>query len=246
MPTHQKKHIYLNYHNLGDGLQIGINKVHPSIFNKHINVIEYFLLNNDDISISITFDDGYENVYHYAKNILDKSKISSAKVFIITDYIGKENNWDFSFMINKYNHLNNNQIKSLHAKGWEIGSHGLSHKSFLSMSMIELRKEIFDSKKILEDIIGEKIYSIAPPFSHINQQIYDTCVDAGYTSIYIQDKVEISLVEGSSLYIRNNIYSIDKNSNVMRKINSNKLEAKKEKFISSFNNLTVLFSKIFK
>tara|TARA_B100002052_G_scaffold65751_1_gene58968 strand:- start:813 stop:1553 length:741 start_codon:yes stop_codon:yes gene_type:complete len=242
----QKKDIYLNYHNLGYDFQIGINKIHPSIFRNHIRVIDEILSKDKDMNISITFDDGYEGIYKYAKPLLDKTKIKRKKVFIIGDYIGKNNTWDFSFLFNYYKHLSKNQIRELYQSGWEIGSHGLSHKSFLSMNNSQVKKEVIDSKQILEDIIDAKVQSIAPPFSHINQEVYDLCVEAGYNSIYIQNSVEIQTIEDVNIYSRNNVYSIDRNLNIIKKVKSSKMENKKEKFISSFNNLTVLCSKIIK
>ena len=246
MPENPQKKIYLNYHNIGCGFQIGINKVNPIIFQNHIRIIEKYLSENPKADISITFDDGYENIAIYAQPFLKDSRIKEKRVFIITDYIGKKNTWDFSFYFNQYNHLNRDQIKALYSDGWNIGSHGASHRSFLSMSADEARIELISSKEYLDDIVGAEIKSIAPPFSDINQNIYDLCVEAGYDSIYLQSKPSIKLVDGVNLFFRNNIYSIDKNDNIISKINANKGEERKEEFISSFNNLTVLFSKIFK
>ena len=54
------------------------------------------------MDISITFDDGYEDIYKYAMPILKKErKIKSPSVFIITDYINKFNTWDYSFYFNR-------------------------------------------------------------------------------------------------------------------------------------------------
>ena len=243
MSKNSKKNICLNYHNLGYGFQVGVNRVNPVIFYNHIKVLEDILSKNSDINISVTFDDGYENIYKYAQPLLNKSTIKDKKVFIITDYIGKKNEWDFSFHFNRYNHLNKDQIRKLYADGWEIGSHGLSHKSFMEMNKNDAKNEIVSSKKNIEDIIGEEVKSIAPPFSAINQDIYDICAEAGYNSIYIQKEVSVYPIDGVDICYRNNIYSIDKNDNIRKKINLDTLEKKKENFISSFNNLTILLSR---
>ena len=241
-----KRTIYLNYHNLGFGPQIGINKVNPLIFNEHVKLIDSILLKKIDLDIVLTFDDGYENIYKYAYKQIDENSRIIKKVFIIKDYIGKSNSWDFSFKINKYQHLNKRQILKLSQSNWEIGSHGGSHRSLLSMPPKRAKLEIEESKKYLEDIIGKEVTSIAPPFSAIDQKVYDICAEAGYKSIFIQKKTSLSLTKGVNVYLRKNIYSIDSNYNIVKKINSNNLEETKEKFISSFNNLTVFFSKIFK
>ena len=246
MSLKTKRTICLNYHNLGFGPQIGINKVNPIIFRDHLEVINQILSKDLNLDIVLTFDDGYENIYSYAHKQIDENSRIIKKVFIIKDYIAKENSWDFSFKINRYQHLNKKQILGLSQSNWEIGSHGSSHRSLLSMSPKAARMEIEESKKYLEDIIGKEITSIAPPFSAIDQRVYDICVEVGYKSIFIQKNIDLSLVEGVNVHLRKNIYSVDSNYNIIKKINSNKLEDRKEKFISSFNNLTVFFSKIFK
>ena len=241
-----KKKIYLNYHNLGYPPQIGINKVNPNIFNNHIRLLDNIILKSEGmLDISITFDDGYENVFRFAQKILETSQIIDKKVFIITDYIGKSNNWDFSFHINKYKHLSESQICNLSSSDWEIGSHGTSHRSLLSMSFSEAKDEIVESKKKLEDITGKEVFSIAPPFSLINQKIYDCCGESGYRDIYLQKTTDIHESKEIKIKYRNNVYSIDNNRNIIAKINKERGERLKESFISSFNNLTVFFSKYF-
>ena len=246
MPENLQKSIYLNYHNLGYGLQIGINKVNPLIFREHIRAIDDLLIKNPNLNISITFDDGYENIYKYAQSDLNTSRIRKKKVFIITDYIGERNTWDFSFYLNRYNHLSKEHIQSLSDQGWDVGSHGLSHKSLLSMNRDAAKNEIATSKEILEDITGKEIVSIAPPFSAINQGIYDLCGEAGYNAIYIQNKTSITLTDGLDIFLRKNVYSIDRKANIIKKIDLDRGEERKENFISSFNNLTILFSKYLK
>ena len=197
------------------------------------------------LDVSITFDDGYESVYKYAKKILEASNITDKKIFVITNYIGKLNAWDFSFFINTYKHLSESEILDMSSSNWEIGSHGTSHRSLLSMSFSEAKDEIVESKKRLEDITGNETYSIAPPFSHINQKIYDYCGESGYREIYVQKMMDIKESKGLKINYRNNIYSIDNNRNIIAKINQSRGERLKENFISSFNNLTVFFSKYF-
>ena len=191
----------------------------------------------------ISFDDGYENILKYAQKPLENSRIQEKKVFIVTNYIGKYNSWDFSFYLNRYKHLNKNQIKELSSMKWDIGSHGLSHQSFLSMSFDNAKNEIINSKNILEDIVGNKIISIAPPFGQINQRIYDICVEVGYKNIYLQNNFPKISLDTANIFVRRNIYSIDNNLNILKKIKLENIERKKEKIISSFNNLTIFFSK---
>ena len=132
--------------------------------------------------------------------------------------------WDFSFYFNRYNHLSKDEIIKLSSSSWEIGSHGQSHRSFLELEKDELKAEIFESKKILEDITSNKVLSIAPPFSQINQRAYDYCVEAGYKYIYLQNHVDIKESQSSSIIKRKNVYSIDTNRNIINKLKNKKDE----------------------
>ena len=58
------KKICLNYHNLGYNPQFGINKVHPINFKNHIDIINNEIDKDPNLDVSITFDDGYENIYN--------------------------------------------------------------------------------------------------------------------------------------------------------------------------------------
>jgi len=240
------KNIYLNYHNLGFSPQIGINKVHPLIFNNHIEIINNYMKKKSDTSIHITFDDAYENIYKYSFNILDRSLVSSKIIFPITDYIGKFNDWDFTFMINKYRHLGAEKIKSLSKAGWVVGSHGKTHKSLELMSDSETLIELKESKDCIEQLIGRSVDSFAPPFGFIGQRVYDLCVESGYRNIYIQKHRVRQPVNNIRIIKRQNIYSIDRNNNILMKLSGKKWEDRKESFISSFNNLTILFKKTIK
>ena len=227
--------VCLNYHNLGYNPQFGINKVHPAIFKNHIDICNDL---SKDIDITITFDDGYEGVFIFARQILNESSIKRKIVFPIVDYIGKYNTWDTSFYLNKYKHLNINQIKTLVSEGWEIGSHTCKHKYLGSLNTNEILKELVDSKEKLENIINMEVKSFAPPYGILDKKIFDICKRVGYKEIFIQKNKNVRNVEDILVVKRNNVYSIDRNINIIDKINNSPREKKKENYISSLNIIT--------
>ena len=225
----------LNYHNLGYDIQFGLNKVHPIIFKNHIDVCNDLSKN---IDITITFDDGYEGVFSFARQILNESSIKRKIVFPIVDYIGKYNIWDTSFYFNKYKHLTTDQIKILVSEGWEIGSHTCKHKYLGRLNSNEIFKELVVSKDKLENIINTEVKSFAPPYGIIDKEIFDMCKDVGYREIFIQKNKNLKSVEDILVVKRNNIYSIDRNTNIINKINNYRREKIKENIISSVNIIT--------
>lgn len=239
-----KETVTLNYHSVAPGFQIGINRVHPALFRNHISIISKTVSEKPNLDISITFDDGYEDIYHYAYPILKEKNIDNVSMFIITDYIGQINTWDYSFYFNRYRHLSVSQIQHLSEMKWEIGSHGESHSAFFEMSDRRLSKELKDSKKKLEDITGQEVVSVAPPFGRIDQRVYDECCNAGYKRIHIHGPSTVNLNDNAEVVERNNVYSIDKNDSIQKKICLSLSEYKKEQLISSLNFLTIFFKKL--
>ena len=232
------KKICLNYHNLGYNPQFGINKVHPINFKNHIDIINNEIDKDPNLDVSITFDDGYENIYRFAFDYLNESRIKKKIIFPITDYIGRYNDWDSTFFLNRYKHLNQEQIKLFSDGDWEIGSHCATHRFLDSISSDEIRDELINSKDVIEQLTGKEVVSIAPPFGVLNQRVYDHCLNAGYKNIYVQKHDNIKESLEITIVRRNNIYSIDRSDSIIRKINSDRREKMKEDCITSLNTVT--------
>ena len=229
--------VCLNYHNLGYNPQFGINKVHPIIFKNHMDICNDFN-KNKNVDITITFDDGYEGVFTYCRKILNKSTIKRKIVFPIVDYIGKYNTWDSSFYLNKYKHLTIEQIKILVSEGWEVGSHTCTHTYLGNLNSDQIINELVISKQKLEEIINNEVTSFAPPYGIIDKRVLEISKSAGYKEIFIQKNKNIVDTGSVLLVKRNNIYSIDRNKNIINKISNSRLEKKKENCISSLNIIT--------
>lgn len=129
---------------------------------------DYFRSVDREKLIVCTFDDGYTGVYDYAFPIMKEFGFS-ATVFICSGHIGEYNSWNFKDK-KKRLHLNGQKLTTLRDHGWEIASHGISHKSLLQLSDEELGVEITVSKSILEKQFGP-VESFAYPFGDYNEYI---------------------------------------------------------------------------
>ncbi|MCX6713996.1 MAG: polysaccharide deacetylase family protein [Candidatus Vogelbacteria bacterium] len=118
--------------------------------------------------VLITFDDGWQNQYDYAFPLLEKYGMT-ATFYIYPNPIGKDERF-----------LTWNEIKEMSNAGMIIGSHSRYHPDFSKMSLWQLKKEIFDSKKILEKKLGQTITHFAPPYGFTNNQIEELIQKAGY------------------------------------------------------------------
>tara|TARA_B110000467_G_scaffold88461_1_gene79974 strand:+ start:3968 stop:4729 length:762 start_codon:yes stop_codon:yes gene_type:complete len=231
----------LAYHQLGSGIHIGLNRISSAKFETHLKILNEMGFSSNP-EYEILFDDGYESVFNIAFTLMQKYGFIG-HVFPVVGYIGKMNDWDVTFAsINKAKHLDASQIKILSDNGWEIGSHGLTHTAFTSLSYEKLKIELDLSKQILEDIIQKKVTSITPPFSRWNNHIKDLILDRGYKKIYYQHGFNFQT--DNTMIPRHSVYSIDGENSIIRKLNNSKLEAVKELIIHKCSTLTVAVKEI--
>lgn len=107
--------------------------------------------------VSITFDDGYRNVYLNGFPILKGNQIS-ATIFLPTSYIGKTEPIKF----NGYECLTWKDIESMDREGIDFGSHTMTHPLLENMNEREIQREIQLSKKNIE----KKLCKIIDKFSY--------------------------------------------------------------------------------
>jgi peptidoglycan/xylan/chitin deacetylase (PgdA/CDA1 family) len=86
------------------------------------------------------------------------------------------------------------QLVEMRQAGMEIGSHTITHPNLAELGPGAVRVELRDSRRVLEDHLGEEIESVAYPFGipgrHFTGQTIMEARDAGYrtgTSILYRD-----------------------------------------------------------
>jgi len=73
-----------------------------------------------------------------------------------------------------------NIVREIQSRGHEIASHGCCHELPEFLSADELKQDLTDSKKLLEDITGAPISGYRAPSFAINDDILKIIEDAGY------------------------------------------------------------------
>ena len=123
-------------------------------------------------TVAITFDDGYRNSYTCAFPILKEYRIP-ATVFIIVNEVERARGDRLSWI----------QIREMRDSGLvSIGSHCLGPDPLIKIKSEEaLRKEIVDSKNILEGKLGTAIHAFSYPEGMFTPRIRQLVIDAGYT-----------------------------------------------------------------
>lgn len=120
-----------------------------------------------DRPVKITFDDGYIDNYKEAYPILKKYGFT-ATIFVITDLVGKPG------------YLTWPMIQEMGADGIQFGSHTISHKPLTSFDRNGVRRELQESKKIIEAHTGQPCTYIAFPEGKFNDVVMEETKKAGY------------------------------------------------------------------
>lgn len=131
--------------------------------------------------IIITFDDAFSCIIKYAKPVLDKLNYK-AVAFVVVNAIGKNNFWDSGKNVPETKCMDKGELKYLIMSGWEIGSHGISHKNLTELTEKSIKKEVADSKIKLEQLLRIKIHSFAYPYGAYNDLVIKHIEKAGYKS----------------------------------------------------------------
>ena len=158
--------------------------------------------------ILITFDDGYDCIKEFAAPVLEEVE-GRATVFAITDYVGRKNSWDYFPEHKQVEHMSWSDLADLHGRGWEIGSHGRSHRRLIGMSPARIRDELLHSKQEIEDRIGTEVTTFCPPFNAWNSDLLSMIEAAGYSAIAFSYPLGDQPVWGGRTVLRLGVYIHD-------------------------------------
>ena len=120
------------------------------------DILKSFKNKKNGNQITITFDDGFKSIIPAVEYSLE-NKFKTI-IFISTDYLGKEG------------FLTDLDLKYLSSKGCIIGSHTKSHANLTKLKISLLKKELSDSKLILEKIINKKVDILSFPYGQKNKR----------------------------------------------------------------------------
>lgn len=122
-------------------------------------------------TIAITIDDGHKDNYYYIFPVLKKYNLP-ATMFLIVNEIGRSQNDRLSWR----------EIKEMQDSGLiSFGSHTLGAEPLVNIrSEEEVRRQIFESKKILEEKLGKEVKIFSYPEGFFNAKIKKMVIQAGY------------------------------------------------------------------
>lgn len=129
-----------------------------------------YILQKKEKAVALTFDDGLLNNFTIVSDILMSFNMR-ATFFISTENIGNRRNLPISRGLEYFSDtrmLSWNDIREMHRRGFEIGSHSHTHDMIAKMPRPLALENIAASKRALEAELHAKIVSFAYPYGHIN------------------------------------------------------------------------------
>lgn len=117
--------------------------------------------------IVLSFDDGYRSMYTTAYPILKDFDYQG--VFFL-----------YNSKIDTDSGLSKEMVEEMVAGGMEIGSHTLSHPDMTKISAAKLKKELEDSQRLLSELVGSPVLTLAYPAGRYNEKVIKATEEAGY------------------------------------------------------------------
>jgi peptidoglycan/xylan/chitin deacetylase (PgdA/CDA1 family) len=122
-------------------------------------------------TVVLTFDDGYRDFYTDAAPTLRRHGFP-ATVFLATAYCGQTNSWPGQpSWVEEEPLLTWQQIRELHSQGVHFGAHSVTHRDMTALSASDAEQEIVESKRVIENNIGQAVEFFCYPYGRWNQAV---------------------------------------------------------------------------
>ena len=133
--------------------------------------------------VVITLDDGYADLYTAAYPIL-AARGFKAVAYIVSGFVGRSA------------YATAEQIVQMDRNGIEIASHTVDHADLARSSFASTMRELVESKRWLEHLLGHPVLDFAYPSGQFNAQVVAEVKQAGYdTAVTTMSSVDHSVAD---------------------------------------------------
>jgi peptidoglycan/xylan/chitin deacetylase (PgdA/CDA1 family) len=162
-------------------------RVHPRRFGRQLRTLARLgirgvplreaLTRGDRRTVALTFDDGYGDFISEVMPALARYGMT-ASVYVVAGRIAGTNDWDANSP--QVPLMTADEVRAAAAAGHEVGSHSLTHPHLSGSDPETLRREVADSRRVLEELLDAPVEGFAFPYGEHDVAAVDAVRDAGY------------------------------------------------------------------
>jgi peptidoglycan/xylan/chitin deacetylase (PgdA/CDA1 family) len=123
------------------------------------------------LKVFMTFDDGNESDFTEAFEQLVRHDRTG--IFFVC-----------ASRIDQPNYLSAAALRTMHAAGMMIGSHGFDHIDWSAAPENVLAREFTDARSRIEDVLGASVDAASVPFGMVDRRVAQWAINAGFTRLF--------------------------------------------------------------
>ncbi|MEM1448999.1 MAG: polysaccharide deacetylase family protein [Planctomycetota bacterium] len=124
--------------------------------------------------LEVTFDDGFASDLEVALPALVERDLKG-RFFVLAGHLGAAGR------------LGPAQLSELVSAGMTVGSHGMQHRRWAGLGVDDLRAEVVDARRSLEDVVQAPVDEAACPFGSYDRRSLRALRDAGFRTAFTSD-----------------------------------------------------------
>lgn len=141
-------------------------------------------------AVALTFDDGYASVVETAWPLLEE-RGHPATLFVVTGCLtdGLRFPWDrHDPDPHRLRIARADELLDAAGRGLDFGSHTVTHPWLPALDRDALKRELVDSRLVLEELLGRQVSSLAYPTGGWTPEVRDAAEEAGYRCAVTVDR----------------------------------------------------------